>query len=121
VCCCLHCLLLLLLLGVGASAEPKQRAHWWYMLFFTLAGAEAALTANDWALFEQVMGQGCSQQQVQQYISALSQPGGQAGPARCRGKQGSSCHTYSCGAVPLTLRMSAAIAAFALLLATNSS
>ncbi|WIA18609.1 hypothetical protein OEZ85_003315 [Tetradesmus obliquus] len=61
--------------GVGASAEPRQRAHWWYMLFFTLPGAEAALTANGWALFKQVMGQGCSQQQVQQYISALSQPG----------------------------------------------
>jgi hypothetical protein len=65
----------LLLPGVGASAEPKQRAHWWYMLFFTLPGAEAALTADGWALFKQVMGQGCSQQQVQQYVDALSQPG----------------------------------------------
>ncbi|KAF6255606.1 putative hydrolase or acyltransferase of alpha/beta superfamily [Scenedesmus sp. NREL 46B-D3] len=61
--------------GIAAAAEPKQRAHWWYMLFFTLPGAEAALTADDWALFRQVMGQGCGQQQVQQYVDALSQPG----------------------------------------------
>jgi hypothetical protein len=58
------------------------------MLFFMLPGAEAALTANGWALFKQVMGQGCSQQQVQQYINALSQPGTQAGVC---GKQGNSC------------------------------
>jgi hypothetical protein len=45
------------------------------MLFFTLPGAEAALTADGWALFKQVMGQGCSQQQVQQYVEALSKPG----------------------------------------------
>eukprot|EP00882_Tetradesmus_deserticola_P008883 GHRQ01009372.1.p3 GENE.GHRQ01009372.1~~GHRQ01009372.1.p3 ORF type:complete len:162 (+),score=50.76 GHRQ01009372.1:1145-1630(+) len=45
------------------------------MLFFTLPGAEAALTAHGWELFRQVMGQGCSPQQVQQYVDALSQPG----------------------------------------------
>lgn len=45
-------------------------------LFFCLPGAEAALTANDWALFRQIMGSSCSQQQLDVYVQQLSQPGG---------------------------------------------
>lgn len=44
-------------------------------LFFCLPGAEAAVAANDWALFRQIMGPSCSEGQLQAYIQQLQQPG----------------------------------------------
>jgi hypothetical protein len=44
-------------------------------LFFCLPGAEAAVSANDWALFRQIIGRSCSQQQLAVYVQQLSEPG----------------------------------------------
>jgi hypothetical protein len=47
------------------------------MLFFTLPGAEQALTASDWKLFRQVMDPASnSSEDVERYVQQLAQPGG---------------------------------------------
>lgn len=61
--------------GGAAAVDARQRAHWWYQLFFCLPGAEAAVTAHDWALFRQIMGSSCSQQQLDAYVQQLARPG----------------------------------------------
>lgn len=79
-------------------------------LFFCLPGAEAAVTANDWALFRQIMGSSCSQQQLDMYVQQLSQPGEWRvhalveGAGVCPWQLGRGCN--SCNSPPLHVSLS---------------
>eukprot|EP00775_Hariotina_reticulata_P009420 gene9420-9585_t len=60
----------------GVAVDNRQRAHWWYMLFFTLPEAEEVLAASNWQLFRQVMEPAChSSKDVEHYVQQLAQPG----------------------------------------------
>lgn len=62
--------------GTYFTAQPlEQRAASWYIPFVMMPGSEEALMANDWALFKLLMGQNAKQDQVDEVIERLSQPG----------------------------------------------
>jgi hypothetical protein len=58
-----------------AAQALQQRAAGWYMPFFLLPGSEAALKADDWALFRLFEEQNATKEQVAAYIHRLSEPG----------------------------------------------
>jgi hypothetical protein len=63
------------LAGTVFCANPKQRELSWYMLFFQHPEAEELLAADNWALMRQLWGKNSNEQEMQDYIDALSQPG----------------------------------------------
>ncbi|KAI8462852.1 MAG: Alpha/Beta hydrolase protein [Monoraphidium minutum] len=61
----------------AAAGGLKQRRAWWYMFLFAHPGAEAWLTANDWALLRELLGGagGAPPEDQETYFRRLARPG----------------------------------------------